>query len=75
MPKFISFYVNTVDYVCEKVGRFVLDGVVDPTSSDDIQCKICWDNTSTVENPLLNSCSCAGSVRYIHYECLKYWLK
>ena len=50
-------------------------GVVDPTSSDDIQCKICWDNTSTAENPLLNSCQCSGSVRYIHYECLKYWLK
>jgi hypothetical protein len=50
-------------------------GVVDPSSSDDIQCKICWDNTSTTENPLLNSCKCSGSVRYIHYECLKYWLK
>jgi len=50
-------------------------GVVDPSSSEDIQCKICWDNTSTAENPLLNSCQCSGSVRYIHYECLKYWLK
>ena len=27
MPKFISFYVNTVDYVCEKVGRFVMYGI------------------------------------------------
>ena len=25
-------------------------------------------------NPLLNSCECDGSVRFIHYECLKYWL-
>ena len=24
MPKFISFYVHTVDYICEKVGRFVM---------------------------------------------------
>lgn len=50
-------------------------GVVDPTTNPDIQCKVCWDNSSTSANPLLNSCQCDGSVRYIHYECLKYWLK
>ena len=50
-------------------------GVVDPNVCPDIQCKVCWDNTSTQENPLLNSCQCDGSVRFIHYECLKYWLK
>ena len=49
-------------------------GVVDPTNKD-VQCKVCWDNTSTATNPLLNSCKCDGSVRFIHYECLKYWLK
>jgi TRAP-type mannitol/chloroaromatic compound transport system permease small subunit len=27
MPKFISFYVSVVDYVCEKVGRFVMYGI------------------------------------------------
>lgn len=31
-------------------------GVVDPKINPDIQCKVCWDNTSTPENPLLNSC-------------------
>ena len=50
-------------------------GVVDLKLSPDIQCKVCWDNSSTKENPLLNSCQCDGSVRFIHYECLKYWLK
>lgn len=49
-------------------------GVVD-SSQEGIQCKVCWDNCSTEENPLLNSCQCDGSVRYIHYNCLKYWLK
>ena len=24
MPKFISFYVNIVDFICEKVGKFVM---------------------------------------------------
>ena len=50
-------------------------GVVDPKNNPDIQCKVCWDNSSTMENPLLNSCQCDGSVRFIHYECLKFWLK
>ena len=40
-----------------------------------MQCKVCWEKTSTPENPLLNSCQCDGSVRFIHYDCLKHWLK
>lgn len=40
-----------------------------------IQCKVCWSSDQTAENPLLNSCKCDGSVRFIHYECLKFWLK
>ena len=27
MPKFISFYVYIVDYICERVGRFVMYGI------------------------------------------------
>jgi hypothetical protein len=50
-------------------------GVIDPKLKPDIQCKVCWEKTSTQENPLLNSCQCDGSVRYIHYDCLKFWLK
>lgn len=49
-------------------------GVVDADNTD-IQCKVCWETHSTTSNPLLNSCQCDGSVRFIHYECLKYWLK
>ena len=36
---------------------------------------MCWSNEQTPENPLLNSCKCDGSVRFIHFECLKHWLK
>jgi hypothetical protein len=34
-------------------------------------CKICWGQEHDDENPLLNSCQCDGSVRYIHFKCLK----
>jgi len=26
------------------------------------------------EDPLISCCKCAGSVGYIHYNCLKKWL-
>ena len=69
---------NSLDSLREEFEEEAVEidcGVVDPKTNPDIQCKVCWDNTSTAENPLLNSCQCDGSVRYIHYECLKYWLK
>ena len=59
---------EAVEIDCGVVGTHTGDGT-------EIQCKVCWDNTQTRENPLLNSCKCAGSVRYIHYECLKFWLQ
>lgn len=38
------------------------------------QCRICFENMDSVENPLLSLCKCSGSVKYIHYECLKDWV-
>lgn len=45
------------------------------SSRGHAQCKVCWSQEQSIDNPLLNSCQCDGSVRYIHYECLKYWLQ
>lgn len=59
---------EAVEIDCGVVGTHTEDGT-------EIQCKVCWDNTQTRENPLLNSCKCDGSVRFIHFECLKFWLK
>ena len=53
-------------------------GVVDSNTENggaEVQCKVCWSAEQTRTNPLLNSCKCDGSVRFIHYECLKFWLK
>ena len=38
-------------------------------------CRICYDNSSSQENPLINPCQCKGSLKYIHYKCLSNWLK
>lgn len=37
-------------------------------------CRFCWSSSTEVGNPLISSCQCAGSVRFIHYNCLKQWL-
>ena len=37
-------------------------------------CRICYGEDSTFENPLICPCVCKGSMKYIHYECLKNWL-
>ena len=40
-----------------------------------MQCRFCWSSEQEDENPLLSSCKCDGSVRFIHYECLKNWIR
>lgn len=37
-------------------------------------CKFCWMPAMVKEDPLISCCKCAGSVGYIHYNCLKKWL-
>ena len=38
-------------------------------------CRICYLEDDTVENPLIQPCICSGSMKYIHLDCLKQWLK
>ena len=37
-------------------------------------CRICYGDDTTEDNPLICPCICKGSMKYIHYECLKNWL-
>lgn len=37
-------------------------------------CWFCWINEYTEQNPKIGTCNCIGTVKYIHYECLKAWL-
>lgn len=38
-------------------------------------CRICFVEEDTVENPLLTICDCAGSMQWIHFDCMRQWLK
>ena len=38
-------------------------------------CRICQMTGGSPTNPLLEPCSCVGSLQFVHQECLKKWLK
>lgn len=44
-------------------------------SNQQPQCRICWMDEYCEDNPLLQVCQCRGGVEFIHYDCLKNWLK
>lgn len=37
-------------------------------------CRICYGDDTSLDNPLICPCICKGSMKYIHYLCLKNWL-
>ena len=37
-------------------------------------CRICYNEEENSDNPLVRPCSCIGSLKYIHLNCLKQWL-
>ncbi|XP_053554321.1 E3 ubiquitin-protein ligase MARCHF7 isoform X2 [Bombina bombina] len=37
-------------------------------------CRICQMGVSTPSNPFIEPCKCAGSLQYVHQECMKKWL-
>ncbi|CAD8059679.1 unnamed protein product [Paramecium sonneborni] len=45
------------------------------SQSDGISCRICCSGQDNESNPLINPCKCTGSIKYIHLNCLKKWLK
>ncbi|CAG9318861.1 unnamed protein product [Blepharisma stoltei] len=39
------------------------------------QCRICLYDNSTKADPLISPCKCSGTMKYVHINCLKEWLK
>lgn len=38
-------------------------------------CRFCFGEHDTNTNPLLSICKCNGTLKYIHYNCIRKWLK
>lgn len=43
-------------------------------SNGDSICRICLSEDSDKDNPMISPCKCAGTMKFIHLECLKEWL-
>lgn len=50
---------------------------INKINKKDINCRICLlpNNKDDSENPLISGCKCKGTMKFIHIECLKLWLK
>ena len=44
-------------------------------SSSRPTCRICYLSNSDRENPLITPCKCSGSMKYIHFKCLKHCIE
>jgi len=42
---------------------------------EKLQCRLCWGDEVTTENPLISCCQCRGGVQFIHVACLKMWIR
>jgi E3 ubiquitin-protein ligase DOA10 len=46
---------------------------------EGMQCRICFgspeDEPLEEGNYFISPCDCAGTSKYVHYQCLKHWLE
>jgi hypothetical protein len=47
----------------------------DSNSTSRPICRICYSHSSNMENLLISPCKCNGSLKYIHYKCLKHCIE
>ena len=58
----------------EKAKEIKIKEIKEKDPKNKSICRICYGDDSTMENPLICPCICKGSMKYIHYDCLKNWL-
>lgn len=43
---------------------------------DSVQCRICLgSDIKNLTNPIISPCKCSGSMKLVHLECLRCWIK
>lgn len=62
----------------EEVGSIITTPDDKPDAGDSatsVQCRFWWENEWSKDRPLINACLCTGTMKYIHLQCLKMWVK
>jgi hypothetical protein len=52
-----------------------LSNISSPQSDSNVSCRVCFSSSNGFCNPLLSLCSCAGTMKFIHLDCIRQWLK
>jgi pSer/pThr/pTyr-binding forkhead associated (FHA) protein len=42
---------------------------------DETNCRFCWTSEQQEDNPLIGACKWDGSIKFIHFKCIKMWLQ
>ncbi|XP_066485307.1 probable E3 ubiquitin-protein ligase MARCHF10 [Tiliqua scincoides] len=59
----------------EKLKKLQESLLAEDSEEEGDQCRICQIAGGSISNPLLEPCGCGGTLRFVHQECLKTWLK
>ena len=46
-----------------------------PISSEDQECRVCFNQGENITEDLISVCDCKGSLKYIHISCLRRWIR
>ncbi|CAI2385725.1 unnamed protein product [Moneuplotes crassus] len=41
---------------------------------EDFLCRICLSSVQSKEDPFISPCNCSGTMKYIHFSCIKEWM-
>lgn len=75
-----DYRIKDSDNEEDRTATQLEDGPIDIKNCNDVPqdendlCRICFNDTNTSENPLFAPCKCTGTVKFVHYRCLKSWL-
>ena len=67
-----SIHTSTNDEEWEEFEH--VQALMEDVQDEESKCRFCWQAGASVDNPLLCTCSCKGTMTYIHLDCLKSWL-
>ncbi|XP_061445953.1 probable E3 ubiquitin-protein ligase MARCHF10 isoform X2 [Rhineura floridana] len=67
--------INKPETDPEKLKKLQESLLAEDSEEEGDQCRICQIAGGSITNPLLEPCGCGGTLRFVHQECLKTWLK
>ena len=51
-----------------------IENIFSKVEKKNILCRICYMEEESPKNPLIQACTCDGSLKYVHLACLRQWI-